>query len=298
MGCLFEIMIWDADAEWSRAVALEALAEIERLDRQLSHYRGDSDIARLNALATTEWVRVEPELFGLLQTCARWTEETDGAFDIATGALLECWGFHRGSGRLADEAALSCALAASGMRRVELDAQDCLVHFSAPELILNLGAVGKGYALDRAADVLRFYGVRSALLHGGQSTILAVGGPPDAEAWRFQIKDPRDRANILATAHLRDAALSTSGSYEQYVEVNGMKYSHILDPRTGRPVTERLLVTARTAGAAWSDALSTALFVMGHERATDFVERHPEVAFVMLSEDVRGGTVISRAGLP
>ncbi len=298
MGCLFEVMVWDEDAERCRLVAQEALAEVQRLDRQLSHYRDDSDISRLNVLAARQWVRVEPDLFRLLQLCAAWTVETDGAFDIAIGALLECWGFHRGTGHVADPEAIERAMASSGMDKVVLEPEGCLVHFAAPEVALNLGAVGKGYALDRAAATLRFYGVQSALLHGGQSTIVAVGAPPDAEAWRFHIRDPRDRRVVLATVDLRDAALSTSGNYEQYVEVNGMRYGHILDPRTGRPTQGTILVSASTRSAAQSDAFSTALFVLGHESASTFAERHQNVNFVMLSEDARGGTVISRAGLP
>lgn len=297
MGCLFEAMIWGEDREWCAGVATEALAEVEKLDRQLSHYRDDSDIARLNAYGSREWVRVEPELFRLLETCAALTKRTRGAFDISAGALLDCWGFHRGTGRIPSSDEIDLALAQSGMERVLLRPEANLVHFTAPQLALNLGAVGKGYALDRAAEALRFYGARSALLHGGLSTIIAVGAPPDADAWQFIIRDPRDRAVILTTVGLRDAALSSSGGYKQYVEADGMRYGHILDPRTGRPAEGVIAVSAVAACAAEADAMSTALFVLGPQEASDLVAAYPELRYVMLYEDGSGGA-ISRAGLP
>lgn len=298
MGCLFEVMIWHEDAEWSVGVAREALAEIERLDRQLSHYRDDSDIARLNARAHWEWVRVEPSLFRLLERCKEWSDATDGAFDITTGALLECWGFHRGAGRVPHDDEISNALKATGMDAVLLEPAQCMVHFSRPHLTLNLGAVGKGFALDQAASVLRFYGVQSALLHGGRSTILALGHPPDADAWRFDIRDPRDRRNLVASVALRDAALSTSGSYEQYVEADGMRYGHILDPQTGRAVSGVVLCSAIADTAARSDALSTALFVMGPERARRWAERTAGARFVLLAESTGGRDSLVTVGLP
>lgn len=298
MGCLFEVLLWGDDPEWCEGVAREALDEIVGLDRQMSHYRDDSDIARLNAYAARGPVRVEPQLFGLLQRCAEWWTATEGAFDVAIGRLLECWGFHRGTGRVPSEEEIGEALASSGMRHIALDPLRSEVHFRAPGLALNLGAVGKGYALDRAASVLRFYGAQSALLHGGHSTILAIGGPPEGGPWTFPIRDPRQPANTIETIGIRDAALSTSGNYTQYVEANGMRYGHILDPRTGHPVQGTLQVSLRAADAASADALSTALFVLGCNRASWFAERFPQVSFVLLSEGSEGSLEVTRAGLP
>ena len=298
MGCLFEVLIWGLDRERSEGVAREALAEVRRLDRQLSHYREDSDIARLNVLASHEWVRVEPDLFRLIRTCLEWSAETESAFDISCGALLECWGFHRGTGRVPSAAEIERALSLSGYTRVYLDEVTSRVHFAAPGLIINLGAVGKGYALDRAADVLRFYDVECALLHGGQSTIVVLGSPPDADAWRFPIRDPRDKSRVLANVSIRDAALSTSSYSEQYVEADGMRYGHILDPRTGRPAGRSVLVSVTAPSGARADALSTAFFVLGPEKASTFVQCHPEIGVVSLAEDEHGRAELTKVNLP
>lgn len=286
---MFECFVAEDDSEQALAVAREALDVVAALDRQLSHYRDDSDISRLNAMADAEWVRVEPELFALLKHCSAWCDATGGAFDVAVGALLDAWDFHRGSGAVASEAEIEAALAVSGMGRVLLDAETSRVHYATSGLALNLGAVGKGYALDKAAEVLSFYGSQRAVIHGGQSTILAVGAPPDEAAWQFVIRDPRDRATAIETIRVRDAALSTSGSYDQYVEANGVRYGHILDPRTGRPVQEMLSVSVVAPTAAEADALSTAFFVMGRERTLDFCIHHPGLSVVMLSEPQAAG---------
>ena len=284
MGCLFECFLVGDDPEDARAIGMEALEEVARLDAQLSHYRQDSDISRLNRWAADEWVRVEPELFGLLQRCAAWTQATGGAFDVACGALLKAWDFHVGSGRRAHPDDVRNALRHSGMSRVLLDADHHLVHFDASELTLNLGAIGKGYALDRAAEIVRFYGLANGVIHGGHSTILALGYAPSGDAWEFVIRDPRDRSTPIETVRLHDAALSTSGSYGQFAEVDGVQYGHVLNPETGYPVQTPLSVSVVADNAADADALSTAFLVMGAERAGDFCRMHPGIAAVILEQ--------------
>ena len=180
MGCLFECFICGENAEEAQAIGREVLDEVAQVDAQLSHYRPDSDIQRLNRYAAAEWVRVEPDLFRLLQRCAALTVQTGGAFDIAVGALLKVWDFHHGSGRVAADPEVCAALKHSGMDKVLLDSDEHLVHFQAPALTLNLGAIGKGYALDRCAETLRFYGPADGVIHGGQSTILALGNAPSS----------------------------------------------------------------------------------------------------------------------
>jgi thiamine biosynthesis lipoprotein len=242
MGCLFQIYLFGDDPEHLAGAAEEALAEVQRLDEQLSHYRDDSDVARLNALAASEWVRVEPRLFALLERCAVLSRATNGAFDITAGPLEKAWGFYRGEGRVPGDEELATLRKQVGMSHVVLNRERSAVRFDAAGLEITFGAIGKGYALDEAAEVLRFYGVESALLHGGRSTIYALGAPPGAAGWEFTLRDPRDRTTPLQTVLLRDQAISTSADTEQFFEVDGVRYGHILDPRTGWPVgTERQL---------------------------------------------------------
>jgi len=296
MGSLFEVYLAGTDREALVGAAEEALNEVERLERQLSHYRDDSDVARLNRHAVEQWVRLEPRLYFLLRRCAELSAETEGAFDITTGPLIKAWGFYRSEGRVPSDEEIAEILQNVGTYRILFDDEDHLVYFTTPGLEINLGAIGKGCAIDAAVETLRFYNVRSAVVHGGQSTIYALGTPPDAEGWEFTIRDPRDHTTPLETVTLRDDALSTSGSYEQFFEVDGVRYSHLLDPRTGRPVQGMLSVSVIAPSAADSDALSTAFFVLGRERTEAFCRAHPEIRVIMIEERPENEIEVNRFG--
>jgi FAD:protein FMN transferase len=243
-------------------------------------------VSRLNASAHAGFVSVEPRLFELLSRCALWTHATGGAFDIATGALTKVWGFSKREGRVPPERELVRAMRASGFRHVVLDAERCAVKFRAPGLELNLGAVGKGYALDRAAELLRTkWRVRSALLHAGGSSACAIGAPPgDSRGWPIRLLHPLDDTADVGTVFARDAGLGTSAATFQYFEYKGTKYGHVLDPRTGRPAFGTLSATALAPTAAEADALSTAAFVLGAPGAEPLARLRPQVGLVVLSE--------------
>ncbi len=312
MGSMFEIYLAGTDREAMLAGGEEALDEVERLERQLSHYRDDSDVARLNIHAKEQWVRLEPRLYELLKRCKELSTATDGAFDITAGPLVKAWGFFKGEGRIPSESELSEILNNLGTERILFDDEDHLVYFTNPKLEINLGAIGKGFAVDVAARTLHFFGVDHAVIHGGQSTIYALGEPPsdypteipgpevtndETESpshipqhsslpvgWPFEIKDPRDRETVLETVYLKDEALSTSGNYEQFFEVDGKRYTHIIDPRTGMPVQGMMSVSVIADNAADSDALSTAFFVMGREATEEYCQAHPNIRVIMVEE--------------
>ena len=184
MATRFEIALHGDDDPRLRAAAEEALDEIERLDAQLSLYRNTSEISRLNAAAAAGPVRVSPPLFQLLSRARDLHRETGGVFDITIGPLMRCWGFMRDTGRLPTDEALAAARERVGMELIELDEDQFTVRFRRDGVMLDLGSIGKGYALERAANLLRDAGVTSAILHGGTSTVCAIGTPPGASAWR------------------------------------------------------------------------------------------------------------------
>ena len=188
MATRFEILLHGGREASLRAAGEEALAEVGRLEGQLSLYRPASEIARVNALAARQPVRVSPNVFQLLQQAQRLHEETGGAFDIALGPLVHCWGFMGGPGRLPEPESLARARALAGMGHVELDGAAVSVRFDREGVMIDLGAIGKGYAIDCAMRLLREAGVASALLHGGTSTTYAIGTPPRAEAWQVAIR--------------------------------------------------------------------------------------------------------------
>lgn len=266
------------------AAAEDALDAIDAVEELLTVYRESSEVSRLNAVAAEALTPVSAELFDLLVRCADLTRDTAGGFDVAAGALVTCWGFHKREGRIPPPAELAAARENSGTRHVMLDGRTRSVKYRRAGLALNFGGVGKGYALDVAAERLRrTWGIQSALLHGGGSSVYAIGAPPgQPRGWPVAVKHPSGRGR-LGTVHLRDQGLGTSAATYQYFVYNNRKYGHVLDPRTGAPAggTESVSVLAPTAAVA--DALSTALFVRGLQAARDLLGPRPELSALILS---------------
>jgi thiamine biosynthesis lipoprotein len=267
------------------AAAEAALDEVDRLEAQMTVYRDDSELSRINRTAFMEAVPVEEGLFDLLRLAARISADTAGAHDIAAGALVKAWGFFRGPRRVAPSAQRRLALERVGMRHVVLDQQRHTVHFLRPGLELNLGSIGKGYALDRAARLLRAdWKISSGLLHGGGSSVYAMGDEPGEErGWSVGIRHPWDLERRLAVVRLRDRGLGTSAATFRHVEYNGRKLGHILDPRTGWPAEGMASVSVTAPTAAEADALSTAFFILGVEPARAYCTAHPEIGAILLS---------------
>jgi thiamine biosynthesis lipoprotein len=261
-----------------------ALDLIDELEEQMTVYRDTSEISRLNTAGRVE--EMEPHLFALLQRCAVLTRDTGGAFDVACGALVKCWGFYKREGRIPTGVELNEAMARTGFRHVILNADTRAVRFTRPGLELNLGAVGKGYALDRAAELLRLqFGIRSALLHAGGSSVRAVGRPPnDLRGWRVAIRHPHDDRRTLGSVYLDDEALGTSADTYQHFEYNGKRYGHVLDPRTGRPVSGTRSASCVAPTAADADALSTAFFVAGADWTADYCATRDHLQAVLLAD--------------
>src|SRR5438874_3251090 len=190
MATRFEIVLHGEREAALRAAGEEVLNEIERLEAQLSLYRPSSEIAQVNARAAHEPVRVSPRVFSLLEQARRLSLETDGAFDITIAPLVKCWGLMGDPGHLPTEQEIEEARSRVGMRLVELNENDCTVHFAREGVMLDLGAIGKGYALEQAVELLREEGISSALIHGGTSSIYGLGHPADAQAWSIAIHHP------------------------------------------------------------------------------------------------------------
>jgi thiamine biosynthesis lipoprotein len=268
------------------AAAEDALDQIDALESQLTVYRADSDVSELNRRASREPVPVESGLFSLLQLAAAISQETAGAFDVATGALIKCWGFFQRTPRLPQPELLAQARAVSGMKHVILDAQERSIKYRRFGLELNLGSIGKGYALDRAAEHLRQrWGIRSALLHAGGSSVVAIGSPPGIpRGWGVSIRHPWDQTKTLGMVWLRNCALGTSAATFQFFEQDGRKYGHLLDPRTGWPATGSASASVIAPSAAEADAFSTAYFVLGPTPARNDCQSRPDFAAVLLPD--------------
>ena len=278
MATRFEIVLHGPKPVALRAAGEEALAEIDRIEGLLSLYRNTSEIAHVNARAAEEAVRVSPAVFRLLEQARALSEATEGAFDITIAPLVRCWGFMGGTGAMPDPAAVEEARARVGYRLIELDRASSTVRFGRPGVMLDLGAIGKGYAIEQAVDILREAGVSSAIVHGGTSTVYALGCPPGEAAWQVAIEHPpasdaaatpgstgdsQGQGGLLAVVPLRDEALSVSAVWGRSFAAGARRYGHVIDPRTGQPVDHSVLSAVILPSATETDALSTALLTIG-----------------------------------
>ena len=271
---------------------------LEKLEQQLSIYRQDSEVSELNREASRHPVNVESGLFRLLERGQQISRDTNGAFDMTSGPLSKVWGFERRQGKLPDEQEIKDVLSTVGWQKVNLNRDTQQVSFSSPSLSLNLGGIGKGYALDRVAGEFLSRGMADFILHGGQSSLLARGssevtirstdslsdepGKPPA-GWKVGLSHPAMPGVRLGEITLRDQALGTSGTAKQGFYHRGKRYGHIIDPRTGWPAVNYLSTTVVANSAADADALATAFFVMPIEEIEAFCSSHAGVGAILVS---------------
>lgn len=286
MACQFEVFLNAGQHAAANEAALAALDLIDRLESQLTVYRDTSDVMRVNRMAAEAPVALGPELFALLSRADALRQETEGAFDITAGPLAKVWGFYRRAGELPTPEALGEALTRVGGQRLSLDPSGQCVRFERPGMELNLGAIGKGYALDCASRQMLAAGVENFLWHGGQSSVLArgtrAGQDEDRQGWLVSVRHPLFPDRTLAEIRLVDKALGTSGSGSQFFRHQGKRYGHILDPRTGWPAEGVYSATVVAESAADADALATACYVAGPGPATELCRRRPEIGLLML----------------
>jgi len=307
MACEFQVSLSAGQYENGTQAALNALDVVEELETQMSVFRDDSELSHINNTAADEAVEVEPRLFELIRLSTRLHEETEGAFDITAGPLWKAWGFARREGSVPTEQQLEEALALVGGRMLELDEENETIRFKRPGMMLNLGSIGKGYALDRCGEYLVDEGIDDFLIHGGQSSVIARGGalPKQSETqtegkapWVVGIRHPLRPDRRIAEIHLRDKALATSGSRIQSFRHEGRRYGHIIDPRNGQPAEGVISATAIAPSAAEADALSTAFYVIGADAAIDYCRTHPQIGTVLVCPiRHRGGAEIRTEGL-
>ena len=290
MACRFEVTL-PLRERAGVSVARNALDEADRLEQQLTVFRETSEVSFINRSAASSVIEVEPSLFALLLLCRTLYREAEGAFDITSAPLSRCWGFLKREGRLPEPYEIEQAKSVVGSDKLILDDRSRTIRFERPGVEINLGSIGKGYALDRIGATVSGH-VQTALLSAGASSIRAIGsGELWQRGWVVGVRHPRDKNRRLAVLTLRDCAMSTSGSEEQFFEHNGRRFGHIIDPRTGWPSELVAGVTVIASSAAVADALATAFYVGGPELAATYCSTHPDVLVIML-ESARGRPVV------
>ena len=290
MACEFAVYLNAGQHPAAAERAVEALDLLEGLEEQLSVYRHHSEVSQMNRRASTEPVSLETRLWQLLEHSQTLFRETDGAFDITAAPLSQVWGFCQRAGRVPTHDELKEALRRTGGRHLCLDAAAQSAYFSQSGLEVNLGAIGKGYALDRCAAHLVHHGVRDFLIHGGHSSVLAMGSRAGraSAGWPIDLRHPLRPDRRLAEIYLCDRALGTSSTATQGFYHDGRRYGHIIDPRTGEPCDSVLSSTVLAADAATADALATAFFVMGPDCAREFCQARPDLSALLVVPGPQG----------
>lgn len=289
MATRFEIILQGEDRVRLRAVGEEALAEIHRLEAQLSFYRPTSELCRINATAAQRPVKVEARMFELLRRSHELYQATNGAFDPTIAPLMRCWGFVNDMGCMPLAEGIAEALNRTGMEYVIFDQTARTIAFSKQGISLDLGGIGKGFALDEVVWLLQELGIERAFIHGGTSTMFALGSPYDAERWRIALPYPDNIDSdapdaVFAVLELQNEALSVSAVQGKAFAVDGKTYGHVIDPRIGWPVDGAVMAAVTSSSATDTDALSTALLVEGQASAYMLDNLDNDVGALVLEE--------------
>lgn len=289
MGTTFRIVLHAADEATAKKAADAAFARVKELDECMSDYKQSSELMRLCKRFATEIgdpVPVSEDLFRVLAAAQELSGKTGGAFDVTVGPVVQLWRHARRTQELPDPKEFAAAREKVGYRKVKLDAAKKTVQLTTPGMLLDLGGIGKGYAADEALRLLREkFGITSALV-AAAGDIACGDPPPGKEAWIVDIA-PIAKSQKPRTLHLANAAVSTSGDLEQFVVIGGVRYSHVLDPRTGLGLTGRRSVTVIAKNGITADSMTKAVSVLTHEKALELVEATPGAAgyIVILGPD-------------
>jgi len=281
MGTRIAVELWADDAASATKAIDAVIDEMERIDRDMSTYKTTSEVSRVNADAAKKPMVISAELFGLLQTAVEYSELTGGAFDITYASVGFMYDFH--ARKKPSEKDIAIALPAVNYKHLVLNKKDRTVFFSKPGVRIDLGGIGKGYAVDRGIEIVKLYGIDHALVSaGGDSRII---GDRFGKPWVVGIRHPDDKTKVIAKIPLTDTAISTSGDYERYFDENGVRYHHILDPRTGHSASKVRSATILAPTATRTDGLSKVAFVLGAEEALNLYNRLPDVDAIIVTPD-------------
>ncbi len=292
MGTIAEITAYGDNTETVKGAINLAFEEIKRLDNLMSNYKQESELSRVNREAVKGPTTCDNELLHVIEESLRYSSITNGAFDITVGPLMKIWGFWRGEGRMPSQNELNAVMPAVSYKNIIISNSknpgEKRISFKNTQTQLDLGGIGKGYAVDKAFDVLKKNGITCACINFG-GNIRVIGNPPDSPpgaGWKIAVQHPRQKDAILGYLELMDGAISTSGDYEKFFTIDGKRYTHIIDPRNGKPVENMVSVTILAKTAMQADALSTGVFVTNYKEGLKLIEKLDGVEAVLIYEGV------------
>ncbi len=281
MGTRIAVELWSTDKVQAEADIDSVMAEMRRVDELMSTYKPTSQVSRVNAEAANHPVRVDADLFGLLQTALEYSRITEGAFDITYASVGYMYDFRRHIKPTEEQ--IAAALPAVSYRHVVLDPKARTVKFTQPGVRIDLGGIAKGWAVDQGIAVLQKAGIQHAMVTaGGDSRII---GDRFGHPWMVGVRDPRNRDKVAIRMPMVDAAISTSGDYERYFEAEGVRYHHIISPSTGHSASAVRSVTIIGPTATRTDGLSKTIFVLGIEKGMKILDGLGDVDAVAIDKD-------------
>jgi thiamine biosynthesis lipoprotein len=288
MGTVIEITLIADDEEAANKASLQAFQEIKRIETLMSPWLDSSDVTRINRSAGKEWVKVSPETMEVIKKAQEISELSEGGFDITIGPLTELWRKARKKKIPPSIEEVKEKLGLVNFKNIETD-QEGKVFLQKKDMAIDLGGIAKGYAVDRAFELLKSLGYRNLIINGGGD--LRVGGLKNNQPWSIGIQNPRESQKLLARISASDTAIATSGDYEKYFIYQGKRYHHVFNPKDGFPKDDCQSVTVLCKEGMIADALATAVFVLGREKGYSLCQKLDGVKCLIV--DKEGKTIFS-----
>ncbi len=284
MGTRFEITVVAPNEEIGYLDIDEAVSEIERIEKMISSWDEASETSKINKNAGIQPVKVSPELFSLIERAIKISEITDGAFDITYASMDNIWKFDGSMDRTPSEKEIQKSIAKIGYKKIILNPDEQTVFLSEPGMRIGFGAIGKGYAADKAKELLTSKQVKGGIINAS-GDLTTWGTKVTGEKWLVGIANPLSKDKVFSWLPVVESSVATSGNYEKYITLNGKKYSHIIDPRTGYPTTGINSVSVFAKHAELCDALATAVFIMGKDTGIHMINQIDGVEVVVVDSD-------------
>jgi len=284
MGSRFDITIVANDSTQANKHIDTAVAEILRIEKLISSWDADSQTSEINRNAGIKPVKVDTELFNLIERAIGISKLTDGAFDISYASMDNIWKFDGSMTTMPSEKEITASVEKVGYQNIILDKKKSTIYLKLKGMKIGFGAIGKGYAADKAKTLLMSKGVTSGIINAS-GDMNTWGQQTNGEDWKVAITNPMDKHKVFALLPITNGAVVTSGNYEKYVNFNGKRYTHIIDPRTGYPSSGIISVTVFAPKAELADALATSVFVMGKEAGLDRINQLPKIECIIIDDN-------------
>ncbi|MCD0464978.1 FAD:protein FMN transferase [Flavobacterium sp. ENC] len=283
MGSRFDITIVAEDSLTAETRIKETIAEITRIENLISDWKSDSQVSEVNQNAGIRAVKVDPEVFDLTKRAIAISKITNGAFDISFAALEKVWKYDGSMTEMPTPEQIKKSVEKVGYQNILLDSIQSTIFLKLPGMKIGFGSIGKGYAADKAREVMEGKGVKAGIVNAS-GDLTTWGAQPNSKEWTIGITNPFDTDKFVKTFSLKREAVTTSGNYEKFVELNGKRYSHIINPITGYPATGLVSVTVFGPSAEMANGFSTSLIVLGKEAGLQLINKYPAYSCLMITD--------------